>query len=375
MSIYLDYASTSPLSNDMKTYLESILEVFGNPSSLHNIGQQANSIISNARSQVAHFINANFEEVFFTPGGSASNSAVLSSYDKEKSVMVLYSPIAHKSILECVKHMENACCIELIVDGNGFINIEFLHALLKLYSQSYKSILVVLDYANSEIGTVQNIKEIINISHTYNSHVMLDCTGSISTIPLDVKNLDVDFATFSGHKLGSLKGCGVLYKKQDLELKPFIYGSQEQGLFGGTENVLGIASLGFAASKYDYSKINSISRDYVYHYLKNEVPDCYLVGDLNQRLSHNLYMCFKNIDAESLLLFLDLNEIQVSTGSACNSKSIDVSPTLKAIGLDHNDMHSCIRMTFSGNETIEELDYVCNTLKNGVLTLREINIK
>ena len=179
---------------------------------------------------------------------------------------------------------------------------------------------------------------------------------------------------FSGHKIHTLKGIGVLYKKENIELEPLVYGSQECGYFAGTENVLGIASLGKAVENYDYFSISSNNRDYVYDYIINNILDSYLIGaPFEHRLPHNLYMCFKGVQGESLMTLLDLNGIEVSTGSACNSGNPQPSSTLTAIGMDKDDIHSCIRMTFNGNETIEELDYVCSKLKECVERLRDFS--
>ena len=230
-----------------------------------------------------------------------------------------------------------------------------------------------MDYANSEIGTIQDVKKIIDLVHFYNGVVYLDCTGSISQIPVDVNNLSVDMLGFSGHKIHALKGVGVLYKKENIELEPLVYGSQEQGLFGGTESVINIASLGKAIELYDYSSISSKNRDYVYDYIIKKIPDSYLVGaPFEHRLPHNLYMCFKGVQGESLMILLDMNGIQVSTGSACNSGNPQPSSTLTAIGMDKEDINSCIRMTFS-DETKEELDYVCSKLKECVERLRNLS--
>lgn len=367
MQVYLDNSATTPLSEETKQYLIKLLETYGNPSSLHSVGQSAKQIVSEARKSVARFINADINNVYFTSGGSASNTLGIKGYYQKHNCCILYSPIAHKSILKCVESYKYS--YPLKVDHNGIIDITDLREWLD--TRDIKPF-VIIDYANSEIGVIQNVKQIIDLVHFYNGIIMLDCTGSIPTIPLDVKELDVDIATFSAHKLGGLKGCGVLYKKHNIELEPLIYGSQEQGLVGGTENVLGIASLGKAIENYDYSSISSTNRDYVYDYIIKNIPDSHLVGSLEYRLSHNLYMCFKGVEGESLMLLLDMNGIQVSTGSACNSTSIVPSTTLTAIGMNKDDIHSCIRMTFSGNETKEELDYVCEKLNESVRRLRSL---
>ena len=367
MKVYLDNASTTPLSSTTKDYIIQLLDEFGNPSSLHSVGKNTKEIVSDARKSVAEFINADTNNIYFTSSGSASNTLGIKGYYQKHNCCILYSPIAHKSILKCVESYKYS--YPLKVNHDGIIDIADLREWL--YTRDIRPF-VVIDYANSEIGVIQNVKQIIDMVHFYNGIVMLDCTGSISTIPLDVKSLDVDIATFSAHKLNALKGCGVLYKKPSIELEPLVYGSQEQGLFGGTENMLGIASLGKAIENYDYSSISSTNRDYVYDYITNNIPDSYLVGSLENRLAHNLYMCFKGAEGESLMLLLDMNGIQVSTGSACNSNSITASTALSAIGMNKDDIHSCIRMTFSGNETKEELDCVCEKLNESVRRLRSL---
>lgn len=368
MKVYLDNAATTILSQNTKEYLISLLDVYGNPSSLHSVGEQTKQIITNTRDFVAKFINAKFGDIYFTPSGSASNTLAIRGYCKKNNSCILYSPIAHKSILKCV---ENFKSYPLVVNKDGIIDIDELERACLMNRKS----LVVIDYANSEIGTIQNVKEIIDIVHFYGGLVYLDCTGSIPTIPLDVKKIDVDICGFSAHKLGGLKGCGVLYKKPNIKLEPLIYGNQEQELIGGTENVLGIASLGKAVEYYDYSSITSKNRDYVYDYIIKNIPDCYLVGSMENRLPHNLFMCFQGVEGESLMMLLDMNGIQVSTGSACNSKSITPSNTLTAIGLDNDDIHSCIRLSFGGNENTEKLNYVCSKINSCVNQLRSLSFE
>ena len=366
--IYLDNAATTPLIPEVKQYIIELLDKYSNPSSLYQSGIDARQVIEQARSNVAKFINGKSENIIFTSGGSASNTLAIHGYVQKHNCTVLYSPIAHKSIIKCVESIKNA--YPLKVNKYGQIDFDDLKEWLDSRTGKF---FVALDYANSEIGTVQDVKKIIDLVHFYNSVVYLDCTGSTSQIPVDVKKLDVDMLGFSGHKINALKGVGILYRKENIELEPLVYGSQEQGLFAGTENVLGIASLGKAVENYDYFSISSNNRDYVYDYIINEIPDSYLIGaPFEHRLPHNLYMCFKGVQGESLMILLDMNGIQVSTGSACTSGDLQPSTTLTAINMNKEDINSCIRMTFS-DETKEELDYVCSKLKECVERLRNLN--
>ena len=368
MQVYLDNAATTPLTPQVKQYIIELLDQYANPSSLYQGGVDTRQIIEQARSNVAKFINGKSENIIFTSGGSVSNTLAIRGYVQKHNCTVLYSPIAHKSIIKCVESIKNA--YPLKVNKYGQIDFDDLREWLDSKSEKF---FVVLDYANSEIGTIQDVKKIIDLVHFYNGVVYLDCTGSISQIPIDINELNVDMLGFSGHKIHALKGIGVLYKKENIELEPLVYGSQELGMFAGTENVLGIASLGKAIESYDYSFISSNNRDYVYDYIINNIPDSYLVGaPFEKRLPHNLYMCFKGVQGESLMILLDMNGIQVSTGSACISSDIQPSSTLTSIGMDKDDIHSCIRMTFS-NETKEELDYVCSKLKECVERLRNLS--
>lgn len=369
MNIYLDNAATTELSDAMKQYLTSVLELWGNPSSPHRMGERPRQLISQARQSVAEFIGADPADLYFTPSGSASNTLAIRGYCERHDCTILYSPIAHKSMLKCAERYKNA--YPLKVDKDGFIDCENLRAQL---SRQSPNPLVTIDYANSEIGSIQDVREIIDLVHSYNGIVYLDCTGSIPAIPIDMKNLDADMLGFSAHKLHGLKGCGVLYKKSSVELEPLIYGSQEDGLIAGTENVLGIASLGKAVQDYKYSSISPANRDYVFNYIIKNIPNSYLVGasiESGKRLPHNLYMCFKGIEGESLMLLLDMSGIQVSTGSACNSSHLSAPAALTAIGMNPADIHSCIRFTFSGQETESGLDYVCDTLRQCVASLRK----
>lgn len=363
--IYLDYAATTPLSNNVKECVAGLLDEYGNPSSTYSMGKRVRKMVSESRHIIANFINTEDDNIFFTGSGSASNTIGVSGYYRANSPTVLFSPTCHKSILKCASKIKKSH--SLAVDKNGKIDMNDLKDWLAM---SGKNILVVFEYANSEIGTIQDVKRIIDLVHFYNGKVYVDCTGSISTIPLDVARLDIDMCGFSAHKIGGLKGCGVFYKKPDIRVEPLVYGSQEGGICAGTENIIGIVAMGKAIESYHYDRIDSRCRDYVYSYITDQVPDCYLVGTLQDRLPHNLYICLRNIDGAALVSMMDLYGIQISTGSACNNSGLEPSQVLTAIGMDKNDLHSCIRMTFGGHETIEQLNYVCRTLHKCVDMLR-----
>ena len=377
-NIYLDNAATTPLTDSIKEYLVSILDIYGNPSSLHSKGEPAKQIITNARKLVAKFINANEKDIYFTPSGSAGNTlavkGITSENPQDNQYEVFYSPTAHKSMLKACESCRYHT--PLNVNADGEIDLEYLDDILTRHN-AWKP-LVCIEAANSEIGTINDIISIGSIVHKHNGILVVDTTGYIPFYHVDMKlwNDYVDILTFSGHKLHALKGVGVLWKKKDIELKPLVYGSQEQGIVGGTESTLCIGSLGKAVQEYDYLSISTENRDYVYDYIAKNIPNSYLIGasiESGNRLPHNLYMSFKGVEGESLMILLDMNGVQVSTGSACNSNSIQTSTTLSAIGMNEEDIHSCIRLTFSGRETMEELDYVCCKLKECVESLRRLN--
>lgn len=375
MNVYLDNAATTKLSDDHINYLNNVMrEYYGNPNSHHSVGDKARILVEKSRDIVANFIGADPEDIIFTPSGSASNTLGILGYinnNISKTPLILFSPIAHKSIIKCCEKLWSR---PLLVDNNGFIDLDLLKYTLESYSEIGIEVFIVVDYANSEIGTIQDIRKIIEIAHKYGCKVYLDCTASIPSIQLDVKDLDVDMVGFSGHKLGALKGIGVLYKKKDIELSPLIYGVQESGLVGGTSNVLAIASLGYALEHYNYPiHSNQDARNwFLYNIICKYVKDCYLVGvaSLDNRLPNIISLIFKDVESSRLIQMLDDNGIQVSSGSACNSGSSLPSYVLKAIGLSDEDAHCCIRVSLSGEETYEQLDYVVRKITECVNIIR-----
>lgn len=372
---YLDNAATTALSPEMKEYLISMLDVFGNPSSVHSEGIKSNRLLEKVREKITRFIKADSRNnIYFTSSGSASNTLGIQGYTLANKCKILYSPTVHKSILKTIDNLAEFYGVgvfELKVDNCGNIDINYLEQAI---SSNIEGVLVVVEYANSEIGTIQDIKTISDIVHKYGGKLFVDCTGSISTIPLDVADLDVDIATFSAHKIGALKGIGVLYKKTDITMIPLVFGSQEQGLFAGTENVLGILSLGKAIDLMDYNT-TSHNRDFVWNKIK-EIDSVSMIGvplDEN-RLINNLYICVKDVRGSDIAALMDdVYKIQISTGSACNNGSPTPSSTALAVGLSEEDANSCVRISFSGNETEDELKEFCKSFSTCIKMLRDLN--
>mgnify|MGYP002509574901 FL=1 len=378
MKVYLDNAATTSLSDSMKEYLISVLDLWGNPSSLHSEGTRPSQIISDARQAVAKHIHANPNDIYFVPSGSAGNTLAvkgLTSDDPQKNAYdVFYSPTAHKSMLKACESC--ICHVPLAVDSTGETDLLSLDAVLSKHVG--RKPLVCIEAGNSETGTINDVLGAGYIVHKYNGLLAVDVTGYIPSYPVNMELWQnyVDIVTFSGHKLHALKGIGVLWKRENIELKPLVYGSQQNGIAAGTENVIGIASLGKALQDYDYASISPANRDYVCHDIIKNIPGSYLVGppiESGNRLPHNLFLCFPGVEGESLMFLLDMNGIQASTGSACTGRDITASAALSAIGMSARDIRSCIRLTFNGQETREELDYVCKTLKQCVCDLHRLN--
>lgn len=363
MRVYLDNAALKKVNNNIIDYVTDILKNnWYNPNSIYNCGIKSKQIITDTKYIISKEINCDPEEIIFCSCGSEANALATVGYIRANNQEIfITSAIEHASILE------NPYARKIVtVDKNGYFNMNII--------ETIHDSLVSLQMANSEFGTIQDMKNIVKILHKNNCIVHTDAVAMFGKHKIDVQDLDIDMMTATGQKMGGILGGAFLYKKKNIKIEPIIYGHNT--LRGGTPNVAAIASLGTAIKSLDYSSISSANRDYVYGYIVKNIPDSYLVGasiESGNRLPHNLYMCFKGVEGESLMILLDVHGIQVSTGSACNANSISPSTTLSAIGINVEDIHSCIRMTF-GEETQEEINYVCKTLKQCVESLRNFNI-
>lgn len=378
MEVFLDNASTTPLLPAVKKTIVSVLDLYGNPSSLHRKGFAVKQLIQRARENVIKSIGANPDEdkerLLFVPSGSAANTIAINSVWKiNVPKTIFYSPIAHKSILTQIQNLrrKDDCFKPLKVDRTGTIDLTDFENKISESRSANKIPYVVIDYANSEIGTVQPVEKLVEITHKYKGVIYFDCTGAISTISINVARLKADAIGFSGHKIGALKGVGVFwYNKSSVEPYPLIFGAQEHGIVGGTENVIGAVSLGAAIENWTRETDVEHKRDYLFGQIRNEIPGTYMVGATKNRLTNNINMCFKGVNGSQLATILDSFGIYVSTGSACNSGTNVPSKVLQEIGIPNEDINSCIRMTLDGNETYEQLDYAAKCIRVCVEELR-----
>lgn len=367
--MYLDNASTTPLLPEVKREIIEWLDFFGNPSSLHEEGKIVKNKVEEVRRKVANFIGGNSNNVIFTSSGSASNTLVINGLDDR--YLYLYTPTCHKSMrLACENKMFH---IALQMNEKGLIDERWLE---KRLSKAFNpKVVLCYEMANSEIGVCQNNEKIVHLVKRYNGIVVADATAYIPHCPLHANFEGADFYTFSAHKIGALKGVGVVYYNSMEYLKPLIFGSQERGLFGGTENVIGLISLGIA-TEYWYERKQQT--DLLAHYLSdkilNSIEDSYeIIHDVRNKISNIMMICFKGVRGEELLELLNEDGFFVSTGSACNSGSLELSPTLLSIHVPKSDIPCCIRISLYGNESISELDKFIESLKKNVKKLRDFS--
>lgn len=391
MQLYLDSAATAKSNKEvLKAVMPYLTDDFYNPSSIYSDGVRVRRAIDNARESIAGFINADTDEIFFTSGSSESNCWAIQGYLLAgvmdiSTTSIVTTKIEHKSIMECVDAMErfgNAtyyCDVTYLdVDKDGFVNMEQLESVFKDREEpDYYDIFVSIQLANNECGVIQDIKAISDIIHKYGGILHVDATQAFGQIPIDVKAMGIDMLSASAHKLeGGFKGVGLLYKKKDIEIQPIIYGSQNAGLRGGTENVAGI--VGFAkavelASKEMKDKLAlSVKRDYFISELTRN--GCKLNGASVHRLPNNInVMLPEGIGSEELLYMLDLDDIQCSAGSACNSHSKKPSYVLKALGLTDEEAARSVRFTISSDITYEAIDYVVEKVVKIMKIIRNSN--
>lgn len=382
--IYLDAAATanhSPIDDVIiDAMTEAMNENWRNPSSLY--ATDVKEKINKCRINIAKFIGADSNEIYFTSGASESNNWAIRGWVDEiwlntyKTANLITTRIEHKSILEALDKSNLGAVVGYCdVDEFGLINYELLEQMLIM--RKGKPILVTVGFANNEIGVIQDIKRISDLVHKYGGVLHVDATQALPYIPINVKELGVDLMSASGHKLSSvLKGVGFLYKKNSINIQPLIYGAQERHLRGGTENTFGIIGLSKAIDYCDVSQkaVEEMckKRNYFIELLESKF-DCELNGDSYYRLPNNINVVLpEGVSGESVLYMLSMSDIYISTSSACNSQSIVPSSVLKGIGLSDEKAMRSIRITISDSTTYKDIDYFISELKKIIKIIKTL---
>ena len=353
-TIYFDNASTTKIDPmvfaEMLPYLRD--NYYGNASSLHSLGRKSRQAIEHAREQVAKSINAEPNQIFFTSGSTEGNNWIISNFNH-----VLCSRVEHHSILN------NPKCFEM--DDNSLAH--------QIYEN--RPDLVTHMWVNNETGKIYNIKEMAKICHQMKVPFYTDATQAFGHIPIDVKDINVDGMSLSGHKFHAPKGVGVLYLKEPNKYKPFFYGGhQELGRRAGTENVAGIVGMGKACELHNYNFKSNLYiyqlKEHLTYFIQNNIPDAMINSPLETTVSNILNVSFKGIEGESLMLMLDRTGIYVSSGSACNSGSLEPSHVLKDMGVPDDYIYGTVRFSFSKFNTLDEIIKTEKVLKETVEKLR-----
>lgn len=362
--IYLDYAATTPIDKRVLKAMEPYFsDKFANTMSLHEMGQIASDVVESSRKIIASYINAKTDEIYFTSSATESNNLALKGVafaNREKGKdHIIISSIEHDCVLESSRWLKRQGfkVDELDVDKFGFVDIDQLK---KLISKS--TVLVSVIHGNNEIGTIQDIKTIGKICRDKGVYFHTDASQSLGKIDIDVEKMDIDLLTASSHKIYGPKGAAVLYIKKGVVIEPIIHGGgHEKGLRSSTSNVPAIVGMGKAVeilqkeSKQENEKTKKL-RDILIEGILNNIKGAHLNGDPIKRLSNNANISFPSIEGESLLMELDFSGVEVSTGSACSSRTLMPSHVLMACGAKPQIAHGSLRLTVGRYTTEEEIN-------------------
>ena len=378
--VYLDYSATTPVKEEVvREMLPFFTERYGNPSSLYSVGLDAKAGLDEARARVAGLINAEPKEIFFTSCGTESDNWVLEGTAnalKNKGRHIITSRIEHHAILHTCEYLEKLGfeITYLDVDGDGFVSPEALEKAIRK-----DTILVSIMMVNNEIGTIEPIKELAAVAKAHGVLFHTDAVQGLGNVPIDVKDLGVDFLSMSAHKIYGPKGVGALYMRKGVRITNFMHGgAQETKRSAGTENLAGIAGFGkaaelAAANLEQHIEHSTKLRNYFWEQIEANISGVTLNGSREKRHPGNLNVSFDYIEGESILLMLDAFGISISTGSACSSKSLVPSHVLEAIGISITKMNGTVRFTVGDFTTKEDIDYVVETLVKVVARLRELS--
>ncbi len=376
--IYLDNAASTAIHEDVLTeMLPYLKEQYGNPSSIHKFGRQADKAIRIARKRISKLINANPEEILLTSGGTESNNTALYGIAHlNKGKHIITSSIEHEAILEPCKRLEEEGfrVTYLPVDKLGIVDPQNIKDSISDYTS-----LVSIMFANNEVGTIQPIQEISRICREKKIPLHTDAIQAVGKIPINVELLGIDLLSISSHKINGPKGVGALYIKKGTKISPLILGGgQEKGLRSGTENVANIVGFGKACELANENLEKNISylqelRDYLITNVKQQIPNVTLNGDPVKRIPNNTHFTFLGVNGEDLIIKLDEHNIAASTGSACSVKTQKASHVLQAMGFSHEQITGSLRLTVGIFNTKEELEKTVLTLKKVVDELRKVS--
>lgn len=380
MYVYADNAATTAMSKTAIRAMEPYYDtLYGNPSSLHSVGQRAAEALEAARAKVASCLGAKPEEIYFTSGGSeADNQAIRSAAlvgARKGKRHIISTAFEHHAVLHTLKKLEREGFeVTLLgVGSQGLVKAEDVAAAIR-----EDTALVTIMYANNEVGTIQPIAEIGALCREKGIPFHTDAVQAVGHLAIDVERDQIDMLSLSAHKFHGPKGVGALYCRKGLPLLPFIEGgAQERNRRAGTENLAGIAGLAAALEEANANLERNAAhitalRDKLIDGL-SQIPHARLNGDREHRLPGNVSFCFEGIEGESLLLLLDAKGVAASSGSACTSGSLDPSHVLLALGLPHEVAHGSLRLSLSEYNTMEEMDHILKVVPEVVSYLRDIS--
>ncbi len=379
---YFDNAATTKVKKEvMDKMFPYFVESYGNPSSLYKLGRIAKVGIEEARKDVANLINCDKNEIYFTSGGTESDNTALKGImyvNKNKGKHLITTKIEHHAILNSCKTLEeNGFKVTYLnVDKDGMINLEEL-----VNAITEDTVLISVMFANNEIGSIQPIQKIGEIAKEKGIIFHTDAVQACANVRIDVKEMNIDMLSLSGHKIGAPKGIGALYVRKNIEFKNLIDGGhQERDKRAGTENVPGMIGLGEAckiAKNNMETHVNKLKelRDFYFSEIQNQIPDIKINGSMEHRLPGNSNISFKGVNGSELLMKLDENGICASAGSACSSGSSMPSHVLTAIGLPSEYAEGTLRVTFGGENTKEDVEYLVENLTQIVKEIRNKDIQ
>lgn len=379
MRIYLDYNATAPIHAEAVDLMSRLLrDDYGNASSVHAFGQRAKTTVDDARIQVAALIDADPRDVVFTSGGTEADNFAIRGAAESLAASgrkhLIASAIEHEAVLSTLKALEHrGWQVDLLsVDSSGIVSPDALRAVVRS-----DTALVSVMHANNEVGTIQPVAELAAIAREHGALFHTDAVQSAGKIPVSAKALGVDLLAIAGHKFGGPKGTGALWIRRGVKLTPFMTGGrQERTRRAGTENVPALGGFGVAA-RVAREKLASASalqnlRDRLEQGVLERVPGTTLNGDRARRVPNTSNIGFDGLEAEALLIALDLEGIAVSTGSACSSGSLEPSHVLRAMGLPHARTRNSLRFSLGPATTSAEIDVVLDKLPGLVARLRQL---